>query len=496
MMKRIFAVLVFGAVLAACTTQSPVDRADGKIRVTILHFNDIYEITPVSGGKEGGIARVATLRNRLLARNPNTVTTLGGDLFNPSAVGTAPYDGGKLAGRQMVDVLNHFKLDYATFGNHEFDLKEAQFRQRVKEAQFTWVSSNVTNADRQAFDGVKPYAVIPVHDQKRGKTFRIGMFGLTLAVDNIGYAHFSEPLAAAADPIKQLQDQTDFIVALTHQSIGDDIRLIEQYPQIGLLLGGHEHVNHQTWRGNFTPLLKGDANVRSVYVVDLYFDPQTGKTEIKPSFVPIDDSLEEDPALKAVVDRWMTIAFEAFRTQGFEPEAVVTTTTEALDGLESSVRYRSTNLTGMIAKSMLRAYPEAELSIYNSGSIRIDDVLPPGKITQYDILRVMPFEGRVQLAAITGGLLIKMLEQGKTRPGSGGFLQSANVQQIGGEWRVGNTAIDPRKTYKLAINDYLARGDEKGFDFLQANAGFSIIDPGVGETYDTRKLVIAQMRDN
>ncbi len=49
MMKRIFAVLVFGAVLAACTTQSPVDRADGKIRVTILHFNDIYEITPVSG---------------------------------------------------------------------------------------------------------------------------------------------------------------------------------------------------------------------------------------------------------------------------------------------------------------------------------------------------------------------------------------------------------------------------------------------------------------
>jgi 5'-nucleotidase len=100
------------------------------------------------------------------------------------------------------------------------------------------------------------------------------------------------------------------------------------------------------------------------------------------------------------------------------------------------------------------------------------------------------------LAAITGGLLIKMLEQGKARPGSGGFLQSANVQQTGGEWRVGNTAIDPRKTYKLAINDYLARGDEKGFDFLQANAGFSIIDPGVGETYDTRKLVIAQMRDN
>jgi 5'-nucleotidase/UDP-sugar diphosphatase len=59
--------------------------------VTIVHFNDIYEITPISGGQEGGIAQVATLRNQLLTRNPNTITTLGGDLFSPSAVGTASF---------------------------------------------------------------------------------------------------------------------------------------------------------------------------------------------------------------------------------------------------------------------------------------------------------------------------------------------------------------------------------------------------------------------
>jgi len=37
----------------------------------------------------------------------------------------------------MVDVLNHFELDYATFGNHEFDIKESQFHQRMQEAKFT-----------------------------------------------------------------------------------------------------------------------------------------------------------------------------------------------------------------------------------------------------------------------------------------------------------------------------------------------------------------------
>ena len=265
----------------ACTTTPSSLVQDNKIHVTILHFNDIYEITPVSGGKEGGIARVATLRNQLLARNPNTITTLGGDLFGPSAIGTAHYDGDQLAGRQMVDVLNHFGLDYATFGNHEFDLKESQFRQRMKEVKFTWVSSNVFNNDSKPYDGVKQNIVIPITDQKRKKTFKIGLFGLTLPANTPDYVLYTDPLITAGKQIEQLADQVDFIIALTHQAIDDDVTLLQTYPQVGLLLGGHDHINFQRWRGNFTPLLKGDANVRSVYVIDLYFDPTTEKTEIK-----------------------------------------------------------------------------------------------------------------------------------------------------------------------------------------------------------------------
>jgi len=96
-------ILVF--TLNACTA-TPSIIEDNRIHVTVLHFSNIYEITPVSGGKEGGIARVATLHNHLLARNPNTITRLGGNLFSPSVIGTAEYQGDRLAGRQMIDVLN------------------------------------------------------------------------------------------------------------------------------------------------------------------------------------------------------------------------------------------------------------------------------------------------------------------------------------------------------------------------------------------------------
>lgn len=93
-MKKTFAILLsllLVYTLAACVATPAPAVDDDKIHVTILHFNDIYEITPVSGGKEGGIARVATLVKQLKARNPNTITTLGGDLFSPSAIGVASY---------------------------------------------------------------------------------------------------------------------------------------------------------------------------------------------------------------------------------------------------------------------------------------------------------------------------------------------------------------------------------------------------------------------
>jgi 5'-nucleotidase/UDP-sugar diphosphatase len=83
-----------------------------------------------------GLARVATLRQELLAENPNTFTVLAGDFLSPSALGTARVDGERLAGKQMVSVLNQMGLDYVTFGNHEFDISEAALRDRIAESTF------------------------------------------------------------------------------------------------------------------------------------------------------------------------------------------------------------------------------------------------------------------------------------------------------------------------------------------------------------------------
>lgn len=40
---------------------------------------------------------------------------------------------------------------------------------------------------------------------------------------------------------------------------------------------------------------------------------------------------------------------------------------------------------------MLARAPGAQWSINNSGAIRIDDVIQPGPVTEYDVIRILPF---------------------------------------------------------------------------------------------------------
>ncbi|MBK6805281.1 MAG: hypothetical protein IPG84_10690 [Betaproteobacteria bacterium] len=111
---------------AAAQPQASASRAPKPVTVTLVHLNDVYEVLPVEGGKSGGLARVATAIQQLKKTRSPLLTTLGGDYLSPSALGTAIVDGKPIAGRHMVDVLNATGVDWATFGNHEFDVSEAR----------------------------------------------------------------------------------------------------------------------------------------------------------------------------------------------------------------------------------------------------------------------------------------------------------------------------------------------------------------------------------
>ena len=223
---------------AACSsTKNTVSAVEnGKIDITIVQINDVYEIAPLDGGKSGGMARVATLKKEYQQENPNTILVIAGDFLSPSVYNSLKFEGSRIRGKQMVDVMNTAGVDMAVFGNHEFDIPETDVQNRINESAFKWVSSNTfqkkgNNIIPFVKNGIPfPEAYIQTFTDKDGTTARIGFIGLTIPFNKAAYVSYTDVFAAAQKYYDQIKDSCDAVIAITHQALNDDIKLARQIP--------------------------------------------------------------------------------------------------------------------------------------------------------------------------------------------------------------------------------------------------------------------------
>lgn len=479
--------------LAACAgnpSNNPPPPDNGAARVTLLHINDVYEISPVEGGKAGGLARVATVLQRLKAQDPTTRMLLGGDFLSPSAIGTARVNGERLAGRQMVDVLNGAGLDLATFGNHEFDLTLPELAKRVAESRFAYVSSNVTDSLSAPLFGVPGHLILRLTDS-RGRPARIGVVAVTIDQVRKPNLRYEPPVASLRREIALIRDSVDALVALTHLTLSGDTQLADSIPELDLILGGHEHENWSVRRGaRFTPIVKADANVRSVAIVRLEIRPGA-RAAVDWRIVTITDSIPEDPAVAALVKQWTDLAYDAFRQDGLNPDRLVTTLSAALDAREAAIRNGENGFTRLLTSAFHAAAPDADVALVNSGSVRLDDVLPPGPITEYDVIRILPFGGKAVVVEMTGALLKRTLEQGDANRGNGGFLLKDGAERTTEGWRIGKAPLDTLERYTVVAPDFLVSGGEQNLAWLsQRNPEVRLLRT----LRDVRLLLIDELR--
>lgn len=488
-LTRVLAFALLCAIFAFALGQKPgVEPGDNLIRFNLIQINDVYEITPVS--KEGGMAKVATVYNSYKQVNPNTYLVIAGDFFSPSALGTARVDGERLAGKQMVAMLNAIPLYLATFGNHEFDVNEAQFGQRIEESKFGWVSSNVWNLQGASFPKTELNRIqeIGTGSQK----VRVGYFGVTIPSNPAKYVKYTDFMEAAEKQVKELRPKVDVLIAITHLAYEDDMKLAKAFPEIDMIIGGHEHEMHRIEIASLPGIYKADANARSVFVHEFGFDPITRKLQKKSTLRKLTADVPEDPTVKTEVDKWVKIAYDGFRKDGFNPEVKVANVPIALDGSETSVRNKPTELTKIIAEGMLAAAPGSEIAIYNGGSIRIDDTIQPGEVTEYDVIRILPFGGKIVSIKIKGAYLKRILAQGIANKGQGGYLQTAGITYNGDQPLHKGAPIEDGRDYTIAISDFLLTGNEQNLGWLKKDGNPDIT---VLQTHaDIRNATIAELK--
>ena len=408
--------LLAAALAAGCTARPrtpgppPVAPPDTTAPVRLLLVNDVYVTDTLRDGT-GGLARVAALHHQL-ERDGRVLFLLAGDVLSPSLLSKW------YAGRQMVDGFNAARLDYATFGNHEFELPRDTLLARLAESRFRWLSANCTLADGAPFPGVPAWDTVTVAGT------RVALLGITLQGAYRSYVRCTDPTDAARRAAGEARAAgAELVVALTHQFATDDSLLLARVPDIDLVLGGHEHHAHDIASAG-RHVLKADANARSAQLVEAR--RSGGRWAVSARLERIDAGRPADPVTQAEVDRWR----DSLRRR-LGPERTVATTPAPLDARDALSRRQETALGDLIADAA-RLGTGADVAAITSGALRLDDILPAGAITNYQLESVFLFadETRVVTFPVTGERLRALLEHGVSARshGRGGFLQLSGVR--------------------------------------------------------------------
>ena len=427
-----------------------------------------------SGRPIGGSPALAAAIARERAANPEgTVLLDGGDLFQGTMISNLQF------GRPVVEQMNALGYTAAAVGNHEFDWGVDTLARRVHEMHFGDLAANMV--ERKS--GKRPaWARSDTTVVRRG--VRIGIVGLaypgtphvTLPA-NVARLRFDDDSTTAARIAPRLRKAGAMVVVglghipaetdSLHHARGDLARL-GHVASVDVWLGGHSH-NVVDDRIDGHPVLIAGALGQYLGEVDLVVDPLKGKiVESTQRVLPVFAEGLVDSVWTARVQRWNSgVSAVAAEVVG-----------EA--GVALHRRPPETTIGDFITDAM-RADAKVDIALQNPGGMRAD--LDAGPITRGEIYAIMPFDNTTVTLELTGALVKLTLEQS---------LHGSRLTQVSGlrytiDFRkpdldrvtqltlADGTAIDPAKTYTVAVNNFMATGGDQ-YDALAQ--GKNRIDTG------------------
>ena len=522
-MKNILALALAALALLAlpASAQSPA-----PVDLRILAINDFHGYLRASPGirisdstdKEkkvlvpaGGSEQMATLVKQLREGHKNNIFVAAGDL-----IGASPFLSAMFHDEPTIESMSMMGLEISSVGNHEFDEgKDELLRMQnggchpVDKCQgphpFTGAKFHYLAASTIVKDTGK--TLFPPYEVKTFDGIPVAFIGLTLK----GTSGIISPASAAGleyrdevETVNALVPELkakgiEAIVVLIHEGgqptgdynecpgiSGPIVDIVKKLDKaVDIVISGH---THQAYVCDIDGRLvtSGDKYGTLVTAIDVKLDPATRDViSAKADNVIVRNSIARDPEQTALLESYDKVAAPlANRRAG--------TVTETLS--------RVPNLTGeselgdIIADAQLAATASekdggAVIAMTNPGGIRTDITRNgDGAVSYADVFASQPFRNQLVTLELTGAAIKTALEQQWTdekRPRvlqvSKGFTYSWDASKPFGEHVDGATLkldgkpIDPAKTYRVTINNYLALGGD-GFAALKDGTNARIGD--------------------
>src|SRR3954452_16727595 len=448
--------------LAAAAVMPPRLAWAESSKVTLVLTNDIYqmgETLMADGQRRGGFARLAAVVKAERTKGGHVVFAHGGDTLSPSLMS------GVDQGAHIIALTNAIRPDIFVPGNHEFDFGKTVFRKRMAEARFPVFAANMTEAGGQRLAGIKDRDIVSFDG------IRIGLFGgaedNTPRMSNPEDLQFLPTVATMKAQAEALRrDGVDLVVVVMHADRKQGYDLVETHAA-DVILTGHNHDLFIGFDGR-TLMVESSYDAQYVMVIDLHIETrqQGNKRSVEwwPQFRVVDSAtVTPDPGVAAIV-------------AGFQQELdrqmnmPLTTTAVALDSRNATVRGREAAIGNLIADAM-RERSRADAAIMNGGGV------PRGKVEERgapapgrDVQPELPFGNHLVALDVKGSDLRLAIENGLSRlpAAAGRFPQVSGIKvefdpQQGAGHRVlnisvGGAPLDPNNSYRVAVNNLMARG--------------------------------------
>jgi 2',3'-cyclic-nucleotide 2'-phosphodiesterase (5'-nucleotidase family) len=503
--------LVFPASAIAIVPAKQAGQAvpNATVDFTILHTNDFHgNLEPA--GSNPGMARVAHVVNQVRAEvgEENVVLLDAGDHMQGSLLSNL------LQGVPTVDVYNTMGYFALTPGNHEFDWGQEVLRDRALQADYDFLSANLTVDDTGdcATGGWEPADfVIPWTTATVGTgddTVTIGIIGITsvetpyitIAEATEGLC-FKDPAESVLHYYDEVAAASDVIVLLTHIGYYDGgygygitvygdqtlaTMLNDAGKPVDLIIGGHSHTNLTE------PTIIGDTLVVQAYYAgrrvgraDFSFDTVSGDFTVSWESLVVATDGDQDPIIDALIDSYANDPDyqELINTViGFTNDSLTRNYEgdQTMGAFIQDAIYWDLNTDG-------NPDSDADMVFNNPGGIRADIVVTgtlPYTLTYGMLYSVLPFGNQTIVGDMTGAQIVELLNQSATlfkgalQPGGLRYsffhYRETEAWSTPTAWGAFDIEVfdrdsetweplDLEHTYRVATNEFLAPAGQDGF---------------------------------
>ena len=441
--------LIFAILLMVGAATGVTVTAQAPVHIVVAHTNDIHgQLQPRNGA--GGLAEVATVIRSL---NPDLILDAG-DMF------TGTFINDEFKALPMIQAMNKIGYTSGTIGNHEFDYGQPALRMRLKDAKFPVLSANL----QTPISEIKKYKVVTV------KGIRFGIIGVTTEEivttahpQNLSGVKVLDVVKSIERTLPEVRNKSDFIIVTAHLNDDEEKRVANAFPEIRLIVGGHNH-------GALGPISVGQTLIaktgnagRFVGRVDLQFEAKK-LTDIKDQLIPV-MNVAAAPDIATIIGPYASKVAQKMNEVIGEATADLPTSNNSESPL------------GNLIADVFRERGKTQIGLQNVGGIRTRIV--KGPITWGAVFEVLPFQNTMITLKLTGAQLKKTLNFGLLAVS--GLRVHLELKKPAGQKLVSvtlsdGTPIDDSALYSITTNDFVTAG---GDGFSELGKGSELKDSGI-----------------